>query len=175
MNANLPSVCLNTVTPTPPTTEKLVKSAVPWRQMNLFHKEPVRNSRMESQGAVATQAHTTAGQESTRPSVDTEAQATKTCKPYSMNLALQNHSNSKARVLRLPTSRMNSERYPKAKRRDDNRNGSVLNRFDPNNRKGRIHNSSPKNSNFRSDLKDVYTPGSMDKKHVRFEQDSRQI
>lgn len=178
MTANLPSVPVpvNTLTPGPPTSEKPVKTAVPWRQLNLFSKEPVRNLQLDSQQTKATVTaltHTTAGQDS-RTSADAEQTATKTYKPYLMSLALQNRSSEKTRVLKLPTSRESSERYPKAKQ-VDNRKGSVLNQFVPSNGRGRLSTtSSLRNSNLRSDIKKASAPGSIDKKHVRFQQDTRQ-
>lgn len=178
LTANLPSVPVpvNNLTPSPPTSEKPVKTTVPWRQTNLFSKEPVRNLQLDSQETQATataQTHTTAGQDS-RASADTEPRATKTYKPYLMSLALQNRSSEKARALRLPASRESSERYPRAKH-VDNRNGTVLNRFAPSNGRGRLYTSSAvRNANLRSNIKKVSAPCGTDKKHVRFQQDTRQ-
>lgn len=178
LTTNLPSVTVpvNNLTPSPPTSEKPVKTAVPWRQMNLFSKEPARNLQsdsLETKATATAQTHTTAGQDGTT-SADAEPRATKTYKPYLMSLALQNRSSEKARALRLPASRESSERYPKAKQ-VDNRNGSVLNRFVPSNGRGRLYTSSAvRNSNLRSGIKKVSAPGDTDKKHVRFQQDTRQ-
>lgn len=167
VSANLPSVPVrpNTFTPTPPTAEKPVKTAVPWRQMNLFSKEPVRVESQQTKVTVTAQTHTTAGQDR-RTSAEVEQQTVKPYKPYLMRLALQNSASDKARVLRLPTSRENSERYPKTKQ--------VENRFLPSNGKGRLHTSSYTKSNLRSGIKKISAPSSMDKKHVRFQQDARQ-
>ena len=177
LTANLPSVpvSVNTPTPSPPTSEKPAKTVVPWRQMNLFSKEPGRNFHLESQqtkAAATARTHTAADQDR-RTSVEAEPQLTKTYKPYLMSLALQNRSSEKARALCLPTSRENSERYPKA-RKVDNRNSLGLNRFVPSKGRGRLRtNSSARNSNLRSDSNKVSAPDSTSKKHVTF-QDTRQ-
>ena len=166
VSANLPSVPVrpNTFTPTPPTTEKPVKTAVPWKRMNLFSKEPVRVESPQPKVTVTAHTHMTAGQDSIT-TAEVEQQTTKPCKPYLMRLELENRASEKARVLRIPTSRENSERYPKLKQ--------VINRSVPSNRKGRLHTSSQA-SNLRGGLKKISAPSALDRKRVRFQQDMRQ-
>ena len=166
MSATLPSVPVrpNTLTPNPPTTEKPVKTAVPWRQMNFFSKEPVREESQQTRVTVPAHTHTTAGQDRITPA-ETEQQTGKPCKPYLMRFALEKSGSEKARVLRLPTSRENSERYPKIKQ--------VVNRSLPSNRKGRLRTSSHA-SNLRGGLKKISAPSDLDRKHVRFQEDTRQ-
>lgn len=163
VSANLPSVPVrpNNFTPTPPTTEKPVKTAVPWQRMNLFSKEPVRVESPQTKVTVTALTHTTAGQDRIT-STEVEQQTTKPCKPYLMRLALENRASGKTRVLRLPTSRENSERYPKVKQ--------VVNRSLPGNRK----QTSSLKSNLRGGLKKISAPSALDRKHVRFQQDTRQ-
>ena len=109
MSANLPSVPvrLDTLTPTPPTTEKPVKTTVHGRQMNFFSKEPVREESQQTRVTVPAHTHTTAGQDRITPA-EREQQTAKPCKPYLMRLPFENRGGERARVLRLPTSRENS-------------------------------------------------------------------
>lgn len=166
MSANLPSVPvrLDTLTPTPPTTEKPVKTTVPGRQMNFISKEPVREESQQTRVTVPAHTHTTAGQDRITPA-EREQQTAKPCKPYLMRLSFENRGSERARVLRLPTSRENSERYPKVKQ--------VVNRTLPSNRKGRLQTSSHK-SNLRGGLKKTSVSSGLDRKQVRFQQDTRQ-
>ena len=175
VSANLPSVPVrpNTFTPTPPTTEKPVKTAVPWRQMNFFSKEPVREESQQTGVTVTAHTHATAGQDRITPTAgqdritpsEREQQTAKPCRPYLMRLAIESRASEKARVLRIPTSRENSERYPKVK--------PVVNRSIPSNRKGRLQTSSH-TSNLRGGLKKIKAPSGLDRKQVRFQQDTRQ-
>lgn len=160
-SGSLPSVPVrpaNTFTPTPPTSEKPVKTVVPRRQINLFSIEPVR---LESQKTKVTEAaltHTTAGQDRiTRAKV--EQQTAKPCN------SLEHRASAKARVLRPPTSGENSERYPKAKH--------VVNRLPSSKRRGKLQNSSYK-PNLRGGVRNISAPGSQEKRHVRFQLDTRQ-
>lgn len=166
MSANLPSVPvrLDTLTPTPPTTEKPVKTTVPGRQMNFFSKEPVREESQQTRVTIPAHTQTTAGQDRITPA-EREQQTAKPCKPYLMRLPFENRGGERARVLRLPTSRENSERYPKVKQ--------VVNRSLPSNRKGRLQTSSHK-SNLRGGLKKISVSSGLDRKQVRFQQDTRQ-
>ncbi|PFX31108.1 NUAK family SNF1-like kinase 1 [Stylophora pistillata] len=176
-NTNLTSVSLNTVALSPPATEKLVKTALPWRQGNLLHRGPARNPLMKSQqtkSALPTQAQTTTRLESARISRSKMTEATKTCKPYFMNLAIQENSNGRAGVQRIPASRVGSERYPETKR-EHTRSGSVLNGFRLKNGEGRVYSGSFREVSSRSGSQHGYASGNTDKKHVRFQEDSRQI
>ena len=166
MSANIPSLPVrrNTFTPAPPTKEKPVKTAVPWQQMNLFSKEPVRVESPKTKVAVTKQGHTTAGQDRITPA-EVEQQTAKPCKPYLMRLSLDKRASEKTRVLRIPTPRENSERYPKAKQ--------VVNRFLASNRKVRLQTRSYK-SNLRDQVKKDSAPSGQEKKHVRFQEDTRQ-
>lgn len=169
-------MCLNTVAPDPPAKERLTKTVLPWRQMNLFQRDPARSPLMESnqtRGMSSTQAQTTTSEESARTSRSKEAQVTKTCKPYLMNLAIPNHSNASARVLRIPASTKDSVRHPKTKQKNS-RNGSVLNRFNDQNGRERVNSGSPRNVSSRRGSQHDCTPDSTNKKRVRFLQDSRQ-
>lgn len=170
-------MCLNAVAPNPPAKEKLVKTELPWRQVNLFQREPARNPPMKSQetkSALPAQAQTTTRQEGARTSRSKKTGATKTCKPYLMNLAIQNHSNARAGVLRILAPRVGSGRYPETKR-EHTRNGSGLNRFHLKNGEGRVSSGSFREVSSRSGSQHGNAPGNTDKKHVRFQQDSCQI
>ena len=183
VSANLPSVPVrpNTFTPTPPSTEKPVKTAVPWRQINFSSNEPVREEPQQTRATVTANTHTTgsqdritptAGQDRATPTAgedritpaEREQQTAKSCKPYLMRLALESSATEKARVLRIPTARENSERYPKVKQ--------VVNRSLPSNRRGRVQTSSH-TFNLRGGLKKLNAPSGLDRKQVRFQQDTR--
>ena len=165
VSANLPSVPVhpNTFTPSPPTKEKPVKTAVPWRQMNLLSKEPVRVQSQQTKGTATAHTHTTAGQDRMTPG-EVDQETAKPCKPYLMRFALENRASEKTRVLRIPTSRENSERYPKVKQ--------VVKRSLPSTRKGRLQ--TPRASNLKGGLKKISAPSAQDRKHVRFDQDTRE-
>ena len=157
-------VCSLTVVPTPPSAEKSAKAktAVPLRHLNLFAKEPVRGPYPESKqtkAATTAQKHTTTGRDSARRFTETQLQDSETNKPYLVNLALQDAE--KSTLARLQAARRNSERYPKAKHVDN----SNLN--------GKAYTGSPTKSTLRTGLRKGSTAvENMDRKHVRFHQES---
>lgn len=169
-SANLPSipVYLNTLTPSPPTTEKSVKNTVPSRQLNLFSRERMCSPQVdlkETRTTASAQVDESAGQE--RSGSDLEPQETRTYKPYLVNLALQN--SAKTRPLKLSTTRESSRRYPKAKQVEK------LHEFGLNNLrackgKGKAHTSLIRNQNLRGALrKGSTTVGNTERKQVRFQ------
>lgn len=169
-SANLPSipVYLNTLTPSPPTTEKSVKNTVPSRQLNLFSRERMCSPQVdpkETRPTASAQVDESAGQE--RSGSDLEPQETRTYKPYLVNLALQN--SAKTRPLRLSTTKEISQRYPKAKKVEK------LHEFGLKNLrackgKGKAHNSLIRNQNLRGALrKGSTTVGNTGRKQVRFQ------
>ena len=168
-SANLPSVpvCLNTVVPTPPTTEKpaKAKTAVPLRHLNMFSKEPVRGPQLgskQTKAATTVQKQTTTGRDSARRYTEPQLQDSEAKKPYSMNLALSQNS-GKTTIARLQETRTNSERYPKAKHVDNS------------NLKGKAYTSLSTKSTLRTGLRKVNTAvENMDSKRVRFQQESLQ-
>lgn len=166
-NGSLPSVPVrpaNTFTPTPPTSERPVKTVVPRRQINLFSIKPVRLESQKTKVTEAAHTHTTAGQDRITPA-KVEQQTAKPCKPYEMRFSLEHRAGAKARVLRIPTSGENSERYPKAKH--------VVNRLPSSKRRGELQNSSYK-PNLRGGVRNISAPSSQEKRHVRFQLDTRQ-
>lgn len=163
-SANLPSipVYLNTLTPSPPTTEKSVKNTVPSRQLNLFSRERMCSPQVdpkETRPTASAQVDEYAGQE--RSGSDLEPQETRTYKPYLVNLALQN--SAETRPLRLSTTKESSQRYPKAKQ-------VGLNNLRACKGKGKAHTSLIRNQNLRGALrKGSTTVGNTEKKQVRFQ------
>lgn len=169
-SANLPSipVYLNTLTPSPPTTEKSVKNTVPSRQLNLFSRERMCSPQVdlkETRPTASAQVDESAGQE--RSGSDLEPQETRTYKPYLVNLALQN--NAKTRPLKLSTTRESSRRYPKAKQ-VEKLHGFGLNNLRACKGNGKAHTSLIRNQNLRGALrKGSTTVGNTERKQVRFQ------
>lgn len=167
-SGSLPSVPVrpaNIFTPTPPTSEKPVKTVMTRRQINLFSIEPVRLESQKTKVTEAAHTHTTAGQDRITPA-KVEHQTAKPCKPYEMRFfSLEHRANAKARVLRLPTSGKNSERYPRAKH--------VVNRL-PSSKMGRELQNSSYKPNLRGGVRNISVPSSQEKRHVRFQLDTRQ-
>lgn len=160
VTGNLPSVPVyfNTVTPTPPKTEKPVKTAVPCRQLNLFSKESVQPPLQEGKQIKLTttsQTHRTAGQDSAKRLTGSASQGPTLYKPYLMSVALQN--SEKRGVRRFPVTRETAKRYPLE------RTGyaAVFNRP-----------GSLRNPNLTNGLRKGSTAAeNVDKKRVRFQQE----
>ncbi|XP_068680052.1 MAP/microtubule affinity-regulating kinase 4-like [Montipora foliosa] len=118
---NLPSVplVLNAVTPTPPTVEKPVKTAIPCRQLKLF-SAPRTSQQGSNQTKLNTAAQThTAVQESAKRLTDL-----KSYDPYLASLAI--HNSEKTATLRLSSAMENSKRYPFIRQKGDVQYDSVI-------------------------------------------------
>ena len=123
---NLPSVplVLNAVTPTPPTVEKPVKTAVPCRQLKLF-SAPRTSQQGSNQTKLNTAAQThTAVQESAKRLTDPRSQTFKSYDPYLASLAI--HNSEKTATLRLSSAMENSKRYPFIRQKGDVQYDSVI-------------------------------------------------